>query len=149
MTENDRLGGLDHGKVIAALVVAIHTAPLASLDADLDFLLTGILARTAVPFFLMITGYFLLPPYLFGSSGNYPAIWRFIKKMLLLYGLASMIYFPINIYAGRLQGIDLPDLLRMLIFDGSFYHLWYLPAAVLGVMFLVLIGRKLPLSWCS
>jgi serine/alanine racemase len=33
----------------------------------------------------------------------------------------------------------------MVIFDGTFYHLWYLPAVILGVLIVSLLGRKLPL----
>ena len=40
----------------AALVVAIHTSPLADVSADADFFLTRVLARIAVPFFFMVTG---------------------------------------------------------------------------------------------
>ena len=47
-----KLGGLDIFRVAAAaLVVAIHTSPLADVSAGADFFLTRILARTAVPFF--------------------------------------------------------------------------------------------------
>lgn len=62
MEQKQRFGGLDRFKFIAAFfVVAIHTSPLSSFSANADFLLTRVLARTAVPFFLMVTGYFLLP----------------------------------------------------------------------------------------
>lgn len=145
MEDNKQFGGLDYFKVIAALlVVAIHTAPLSIVNDTIDFLFTGILARIAVPFFLMTTGYFLLPPYLFEKSCDYRSLWRFIKKTLLLYGIAVIIYLPINIYAGQLQGISFFAFLRMLIFDGTFYHLWYLPASILGVLLLVFAGRKFP-----
>ena len=64
MEQKQRFGGLDRFKFIAAfLVVAIYTSPLSSFSANADFLLTRVLARTAVPFFLMVTGYFLLPQY--------------------------------------------------------------------------------------
>ena len=62
-------GGIDCFKVIAALlVVAIHTSPLTCFGGNADFVLTRILARTAVPFFFMVSGYFLLPQYLFGRQ---------------------------------------------------------------------------------
>ncbi len=142
--DNKLSGGLDYFKVIAALlVVAIHTSPLSTVNGTIDFLFTGILARAAVPFFLMTTGYFLLPRYLFEKSGDYRPFRRFIKKEVFLYGTAIVLYLPINIYAGQLQGIGFTDFLRMLVFDGTFYHLWYLPASILGVLLLVFAGRKL------
>lgn len=144
MEDNKQLGGLDYFKVIAALlVVAIHTAPLSMINDKIDFLLTGILARIAVPFFLMTTGYFLLPQYLFGKSKDYSPLWRFIKKTLLLYGIAVIIYLPVNFYAGQLQEISTFGFLRMLVFDGTLYHLWYLPASILGILLIVFASRKL------
>lgn len=43
----------------ALLVITIHTAPLSDVSAGADFFLTRILARVAVPYFFMLTGYFL------------------------------------------------------------------------------------------
>ena len=63
---------LDRARLAAALlVVAIHTSPLSSFSAEGDFFLTRVLARTAVPFFFMVTGQFVLSDSLFsGREGN-------------------------------------------------------------------------------
>ena len=138
------LGGIDYFKFIAALlVVAIHTSPLSTFSADADFIFTRVLARTAVPFFLMVTGYFLLPQYLFEKSMDMRPLCRFLKKTFLLYGVAIIIYLPINFYAGHFQGISIADFLRAFLFDGTFYHLWYLPASIVGVLIIYSIGYKL------
>lgn len=53
-------GWLDRFRILAALLVAaIHTSPLASVSEGADFFLTRVLARIAVPFFLMVTGQFV------------------------------------------------------------------------------------------
>lgn len=55
-------GGLDWFRLPAALlVVANHTSPLLAFSPEADHVLTQILARVAVPFFLTVSGYFLLP----------------------------------------------------------------------------------------
>lgn len=41
--------------VAAFLIVAIHTAPFASVNATLDYLFTYCIGRIGVPFFLMVT----------------------------------------------------------------------------------------------
>lgn len=116
---------LDHFRLIAALlVVAVHTSPLAPWNEAADFWLTRVLARVAVPFFLMVSGYFL-------QKGGWKRgkASRFLKKTGLLYLGSVLLYFPLNLYAG------LPPLgkgIRNLLFEGTFYHLWYLPAAMLG-----------------
>ena len=111
----------------ALLVIAIHTAPFASVAPLLDVLITYGLARTAVPFFFMTTGYFVL-----GSVGkDGPAASRtyrqFLKKTCLLYGGAVLLYVPVMWYAQKMPS-SIPELLKMLVFDGTFYHLWYFPA---------------------
>ena len=81
MADTKPLGSLDYFKIIAALlVIAIHTSPLTSFNVEADFVLTRIIARTAVPFFLMVTGYFLLPQYIWGKSMDYRPLFRFIQK---------------------------------------------------------------------
>ncbi len=53
-------GRIDGFRVIAALlIIAIHTYPFASLSQEIEFMFTHVLARVAVPFFLMVTGFLL------------------------------------------------------------------------------------------
>lgn len=145
MRERRRLEGLDFFRIIAALfVVAIHISPLASFSANADFIFTRIIARCAVPFFLMVTGYFILPQYIFNKSKNYKRLFRFLKKSLYLYITAVILYLPINLYAGHFNDAKISDIFCMLIFDGTFYHLWYLPASMLGMIIVFLLGRRLP-----
>ena len=105
----------------AALVAAIHTSPLSSYTDLGDFLLTRVLGRAAVPFFLMVSGYFL-------ARSQWRTVPRLLKKTAILYGAAIVLYLPLNLYAGQLS----PDFLRRLLTDGTFYHLWYFPAVLLG-----------------
>lgn len=142
---NKQYGGIDYFKIVSALlVIAIHTSPLSSFNSNADFVFTRIIARMAVPFFLMTTGYFLLPQYLFGKSKDRKPLYCFLKKTLFLYMIVIVIYIPVNIYAGQFNGVNLLDIFRMLIFDGTIYHLWYLPASILGVLLLYFLGSKLP-----
>lgn len=145
MENRKQRGGLDYFKIVAALlVIAIHTSPLSSISSDADFIFTRIIARIAVPFFLMVTGCFILPQYLFEKSSDHRPLRRFLKKTLLLYAVAILVYLPVNIYAGHFKEAGFPGILRMIVFDGTLYHLWYLPAAALGMTLVVLLGRKIP-----
>ncbi len=91
----------------------------------------------------MVSGYFVLPGYLFDRSADYRPVMRFMKKGLLLYSAASFLYLPVNLYAGHLKHMGIYDVFRALVFDGTFYHLWYLPASLLGMLMLCLISRRL------
>lgn len=117
---------LDLFRLAAVLLVVInHTSPLADVSAMADFWLTRVLARVAVPFFLMTTGYFL-------SRNHWAGVGRQLKKLCLLYGVCILLYLPVNLYAGSFTGPA--DVLRKLLVDGTFYHLWYFPATILGIV---------------
>ena len=117
---------LDLFRLAAVLLVVMnHTSPLADVSATADFWLTRVLARVAVPFFLMTTGYFL-------SRDHWAGAGRQVKKLCLLYGACVLLYLPVNLYAGSFTGPA--DALRKLLVDGTFYHLWYFPATILGVV---------------
>lgn len=134
-------GGIDRFRIIAALLVAaIHTSPLASFDDGADFFLTRVLARVAVPFFFMVTGHFVLVD---SPEWNAEKVRRYLKKIAVLYGIAILIYLPVGIYAGHYKGMNAAKALRMLVFDGTFYHLWYFPACIIGVIIVSILNRFL------
>ena len=123
MTEKKSYAGIDYFRLIAALlIVAIHTSPFISFSQIGDFMFTRIIARVAVPFFFMTSGFFLISRYTYNTE----RLCAFIKKTILIYGTAILIYIPINIYNGYFK-IDnlLPNIIKDIVFDGTLYHLWY------------------------
>lgn len=124
--------GIDNFRLIAAfLVVAIHTAPLTTYNQTADFILTRILARVAVPFFFVTSGFFLISSYHYDNK----KLEKFLKKTTVIYLLAILFYLPINIYNRYFSMEDLlPNIIKDLVFDGTLYHLWYLPASMLGAV---------------
>ena len=113
----------------AVLVVAIHTGPLDSFSPVADLWLTRVLARVAVPYFAMVSGYFL-------AQKNWRGTGRLWRHTLVLYALAAAAYLPLNIYAGN------SVTWRDLIFNGTFYHLWYLPALLLALPLARTLAKK-------
>lgn len=132
MKQNKSYTGLDYARLVAAfLIIAIHTSPLSSYTVLGDFILTRIIARVAVPFFLMTSGYFLLSRY----HRDAAALKNFVRKTAIIYAVAILIYIPINLYSGYFAMDNLlPNILKDIVFDGTMYHLWYLPAAILGAV---------------
>ncbi len=133
--------GIDYFRFISSLlIIAIHTSPLASISATGDFALTRIIARVAVPFFLMTSGFFLISKYTYNSD----KLRHFIKKTCLIYAGAIIIYIPINVYNGyfKMDNI-LPNLIKDFLFDGTLYHLWYLPASAIGATISWYLVKKL------
>ena len=142
-----RYGSLDIFKMIAALlVVAIHISPLASFNDTADFLLTRIWARTAVPFFFMVTGFFVLPGCMKSGGGRY--LCRQLSKLGILYGTATLLYLPVNIYTGYFKGQGIiTKVVKDLLVNGTFYHLWYLPAVMTGLVVVYLLFKSLGFRW--
>lgn len=136
--------GIDWLRLAAAiLVIAIHTSPLADFSETGDFILTRILARIAVPFFFMTSGYFLLSRY----HDSDRKLRHFLKKTGWIYGASILLYLPLNFRNGYFsQSQLLPELLKDLIFDGTMYHLWYLPASMLGMLIAWKLVEKLDFS---
>ena len=115
---------LDAFRLIAAvLVVTIHTSPLASVSPLADFWLTRVLARLGVPFFLVTTGYFL-------ARRGWRGLRGFWLRTLGVYLAAAALYLPLNFYAG----FSPAAWLRGFVWEGTFYHLWYFPALLWGVL---------------
>lgn len=132
--------GIDCFRFVAALlVVAIHTSPLATFSETGDFILTRVAARVGVPFFLMTSGFFLIGRY----QQNGDKLKQFVKKTALIYGAAILLYLPINLYNGYFSGENLlPKLIQDMVFDGTLYHLWYLPASILGAAIAWCLARR-------
>ena len=121
---------IDKFRLIAAiLIIAIHIYPLASINENLDFIFTHVICRIGVPIFLMITGFFVLP----GAIQDRKKLITYTKKIIRVYIISMIIYFPVNIYAGKLKGIGFIGILKEIFINGTFYHLWYFPALILGI----------------
>lgn len=133
-----RIAGLDYAKLIAAFVViAIHTSPLEEINKNLNYYIVYVIGRIAVPLFFMITGYFTLGEILYSTEK--------LKKYLIhisgLYIFSIILYIPINLYKG-IRKPSLIDAFKVLLFDGTMYHLWYFPAVIIGIIILYLLIKK-------
>lgn len=123
---------IDKMRIVAAiLVVGIHIYPFKNISPTLDFLLTRVLGRLAVPFFFMVSAYFLF-------QDGYPS-YKKIKKTLFdlgkWYMISAIIYLPIVIGNGYLTSSHLFfEILKDIFIDGLFYHLWYFPAVMIGLV---------------
>lgn len=127
MRKND-LGAFDIFRIIAAaLVIIIHTADIPFLGEDGNLLLSGVTARIAVPFFFSVTGFFT-------DLSSPESVKKLLEKTLLLYAAATVVYLPYGTYFASIKQV---------VFDGSFYHLWYFPALAMGAVIVFLL-KKLP-----
>lgn len=137
-----RYAGIDGFRLAAAVMVtAIHTAPFSGISGSLDFLITYCAGRAAVPFFLMITGYFVLGPWKAQGCLQDGKVMRFLRKTMFLYAVSVVLYVPVNLYSGSIPE-SVGSFLKMLLFDGTFYHLWYFPAVILGCLIVMGLAKR-------
>lgn len=127
--------------ISAVLVVSIHTLPFKDIVPVFDFYLVRGLGRIAVPFFFMTTAYF----YFLKPSKE--RLIKILKQYLLVYIVAIIIYLPINLYnLCYLQANLLFNVIKAIVFDGTFYHLWYLPATVMGLIIVSMLHKYVSLK---
>ncbi|MBB3860659.1 serine/alanine racemase [Novosphingobium hassiacum] len=114
-----RQKGLDAGRfVMSFLVVILHSMPI-SQDQKYSFL--SILCRSAVPFFLITSGYFLR----INSQVNLRVIKYQLEKLLPIYVFWMVVYYGVAFSTGVSDVLLRPT---DLISGGTAFHLWYLPA---------------------
>ncbi|MHC5268807.1 membrane-bound serine racemase VanT [Enterococcus sp. LJL98] len=128
--------------IAAAMVIAIHTFPFQNLAPFLDTFITLTLFRVAVPFFFMISGFYVLGP--LAKQQSYSSrlkVHRFLKKQSKLYAWIILAYLPLSFYSGILSlNMSFIQWFKLIFFEGTLYHLWYFPAVILGV---ILVGLLL------
>lgn len=110
-------------------IVAIHIYPFTSISALLDYSFTRVLFRVCVPLFLMISGYFVLPK----AKLNVRNLKLYSWKIFRLYCVSSFLYVPILWYQKKFLSLSFWNFFSLVFFQGTFYHLWYFPALLLGI----------------
>ena len=89
----------------------------------------------------MTTGWFVLAPYVFSNFKKKSPIHKYLVKNIRLYLIVTAIYIPISVYSGNIPN-SIMELMKQLLFDGTFYHLWYFPAADIGCILLACLTKK-------
>ena len=87
----------------------------------------------------MITGFFILPKALESKE----KLIQYTIKTLKLYSVCIVLYLPINFYTGKLQELGIIGILKELLIEGTFYHLWYFPALILGIWITYFLIQRL------
>ena len=136
--------------IMAILVVAIHTEPLATCSNHNLTILFKLITSMAVPFFFLATGYLL------GSKINVlqdprkktALLSRYLCKIAKLYLLWTIIYFPLALYDcihnGKPLDLNILFYIRGFLFVGEQYnswHLWYLLSTIYALILIIAMIR--------
>lgn len=135
---------IDIIKYIAAImIICIHCKVVIQIPAY-NFVLKNIICRIAVPFFFIATGFFVRKGTL--KSANY--LRCYLRSLLKSYLIWSLIFLPIGLDWIQ-QHMNLPvylypvALFAGLIYTGTFYHLWYIPATVFALLVMNWLLKKM------
>ncbi len=135
---------LDVLKIILAIIVILRHCGQSFTGADphlFYYIVTNTISPIAVPAFFIISGFLL-----FRKDINKKVIVTQIKRLMVLYLVWSIIYMPfqfIKIYSEVGPSIIkiILKYLQMAIFDGTYYHLWFLPALMISICIVFFLNK--------
>lgn len=142
---------IDLTKFIASLlVVAIHTNPLILVSQSADYNLT-VIARFAVPFFLIASSFFLFKK-LEKSTRPQSDLKKYLSRIGWLYLSWFVVSLPFTIYNHFLASDDsmltnLFAFIRDTLFSSSFSGSWYLVAMVYSILLVYFLSKKISNAW--
>ncbi|MGX7139004.1 hypothetical protein RV15_GL002571 [Enterococcus silesiacus] len=127
--------GIDLIKYAAAILVICFHCERVFDDPVINHLFKNVLCRFAVPYFLIATSYFVRR----GQQQSPGYIKRYIKSLAKSYLFWSLVYLPIGLMWIQqnysLSPVLYPVALIVGVFyTGTYYHLWYIPAAIFGII---------------
>lgn len=140
----NRYNGIDLFKFIFSFfVVMIHLMPLSALGNKYQFI-SEVITRIAVPFFFCASGFLLknkLDNNVNGASNN-KIVLQYIIRILMLYLIWTIIYLPCIIFWYINDEETILGFIKKSIFDGTYLHLWYLPALSVAIIFVYVLYNK-------
>lgn len=147
---------VDLVKFLCAILVAAAHVPIFGYNANpvarvLNYGIQEYLARLAVPFFFMCTGFLVFRKTTLDSFSPAVGI-KSAKKTYRFYLIWTLVYAPFILRdilkhpGGIAHGISV--FVRDFVFVGSYVHLWYLNASVFAVLLItLLLYKRVKLSW--
>lgn len=137
MKKKKKYGAVDVAKYVSALlVVCIHTYPFYEVSPVLNTYWIQTVCRLAVPFFFVVSGFFFFRKIVKGDEeSNKEALINYEKRLGKIYLTWTVIYLPYTIWDYAHANFHIYHIfayLRDVLLNGSYYHLWFLPALMLA-----------------
>lgn len=147
MMGKKKYGAIDIAKYVSALlVVCIHTFPFYEVSVRLNAYWIQTVCRLAVPFFFVSSGFFFFRKWDKNHpEANQETLSRYEKRLGKIYLIWTIIYLPYTIWDYTRAGFRFYHIfayLRDLLLNGSYYHLWFLPALMLSTWLVAKIYQR-------
>ena len=138
--EKKEYAAVDLYKLLMAIFIVVsHTNPFVDFNKWIEVGIRDCIVIVAVPFFFSVTGFFSLKD---TESAKKTCI-----RLLKLYVIWSIIYFPFSIIKNIGEGKNLFYYLQSFFLWGSFDTIWYLLAAGVAIAIAWLFLKKDALKW--
>lgn len=132
--------------VSALLVVCIHVYPFVDISETFNMYFMQCVCRLAVPFFFVVSAYFFFRKITAGKEQeNREHLKSWLIRLARIYLIWTVIYLPYVIWNYASTGFTWQSLLgyiRDFFFTGSYYHLWFLPALMVGMIIVCWLYEK-------
>jgi serine/alanine racemase len=129
--------------LMAFFVMVVHFSPFKTIDPLLHFISIHGFPRIAVPFFFLCSGYLLSE----AGKISQERLKKTLKKLVSLYLFWTLLHLPLIMIELSHFASNEPSwisLTRNFLFEGSFLHLWYLLASIIGLVIITSL-----LKWFS
>lgn len=140
LKQSKSINSIDLMKFVACFfVITIHADPVPELPV-MSLFLRNVISRTFLMFFFISAGYLFFRRVSAAEKENQPHVFRsYIRRIFRLWAVWSVVYFPGFLVLKRedLKGFQLRTLLDWLLEilnSGTFYHLWFLAALLVGII---------------
>ena len=120
--------------IFSLLVICVHVNPFLDVNSTLNFIISGLLASFAVPFYFLVSGYL-------SGDGSFRHI---VKKPLFLCLLNMCLY----LFISHFWELSFLHVLQSIILTGGYYHLWYLVVLIYCMIFYTVLLKKIPSQYC-
>ncbi len=158
LSTNSNYNAIDIFKIISAVaIIVIHTTPLMSYSEELNFFITNIFTRFAVPFFFITSGFFFFKGLLFENGKikkckeNNAKLFKYLKRASLLYLIWSALYLffviPQWIESGWFSASSFIDYGLSFFTIGTYYHIWYMLVTIYSVPIIYIILRYINIKY--
>ncbi len=131
LAEKREYVAIDFGRFFFAFcIMAIHLMPFVDVSVPLNYWVTQVLARAGVPFYFLVSGYFVAT-----KLGDKKKLWQYIGRIMVLNVFYTLVYRN-SIYRNY-DSIWL--FLKDFFLVGSILQLWYFWALIVATLLLALM----------
>lgn len=130
--------GLDVLKILLATIVVLRHCGQSFFAHGSIFkiVVTNTISPVAVPTFFLISSFLFFNKHVDDNN-----LRKYLLRLLVLYGVWTVMYLPLILF-------DLPktltggiQLLQRFVFDGSYFHLWYLPSLMFAILLTYILSK--------